>query len=59
MKQTKMKARKRVSKYLNQMVADKRDTPQAIFRIDTTEQKFNKEIEYFDKILSLLGLTDF
>lgn len=52
MKQTKMKARKKVSKYLNQMVADNRDTPQAIFRIDTTEQKFNKEIEYFDKILS-------
>ena len=47
-----MKARKRVSKYLNQLVADERDTPKAIFRTDTTEQNFNKEIEYFDKILS-------
>lgn len=59
MKQTKNEARKRVSKYFNQMVADERDTPQAIFRTDTTEQNFNKEIEYFDKILSRLGPTDF
>lgn len=41
------------------MVADEIDTPQAIFRTDTTEENFNKEIEYFGKILSRLGPTDF